>query len=288
MTTRKKQQPQNPNDQTWAGFSLRKKRDVPKGLWRRCDGCEDMIFVKSIEENLGVCPQCEHHYRLSARKRIAQLCDEGSFEELLTDCVPVDALDFKDSKEYRVRLKSYQKKTDQNEAAVIGKAFIKGRMVVLAALDPEFMMGSMGSVVGEKVTVAAEIAYELKVPFICVSCSGGARMQEGVLSLSQMAKTSAAIGRLNQAGGLYISVLADPTTGGVAASFAMLGDVIIAEPQALIGFAGPRVIWNTVKVELPEGFQRAEFLLEHGFVDMIVERKNLRSELARIIDYCGK
>ena len=170
----------------------------------------------------------------------------------------------------------------------MGKAFVKGRMVMLAVLDPDFMMGSMGSIVGEKVTVAAETATELKIPLIVVSCSGGARMQEGILSLSQMAKTSAAIARLNEAGGLFISVLSDPTTGGVAASFAMLGDVIVAEPKALVGFAGPRVIWNTVKMELPEGFQRAEFLLEHGFIDMIVERQNLRSELARIIDYCGQ
>jgi len=283
-----KKKTQNPNEQSWGGFSLTKKRDVPKGLWKRCTQCEEMLFVKQVEENLNVCPMCGLHFRIGARKRIKQLADESSFEEMLKEYQPVDALKFTDSAPYKKRLKAYQKKTGQPDAAIMGKAFIKGRMVVMAALDPDFMMGSMGSVVGEKVTVAAETATEMKLPLILVSCSGGARMQEGVLSLAQMAKTSAAIARLNESGGLFISLLTDPTTGGVAASFAMLGDLIIAEPKALIGFAGPRVIWNTVKVELPEGFQRAEFLLEHGFVDMIVERKNLRSEIARIIDYSGK
>lgn len=276
------------NEQTWHGFSLTKKRDVPKGLWQRCPGCEDMIFARTIEENRSVCPVCDHHFRISANNRIDQLSDEGSFEEMLADYKSVDFLKFTDSKSYRDRLVAYQKKTRQGDAAVIGKGFVKGRMCMLAALDPDFMMGSMGSVVGEKVAVAAETATDSNIPLIVVSCSGGARMQEGVLSLAQMAKTSAAIARLNDAGGLFISILADPTTGGVAASFAMLGDIIIAEPKALVGFAGPRVIWNTVKMELPDGFQRAEFLVEHGFVDMIVHRKDLRSELARLIDYCGK
>lgn len=247
-----------------------------------------MLFVKQVDENLNVCPECGLHFRIDARKRIKQLSDEGSFEEMLKNYKPVDALKFTDSAPYKKRLQAYQKKTGQSDAAVMGKAFIKGRMVMVVALDPIFMMGSMGSVVGEKITVAAETATEMKIPLIAVSCSGGARMQEGVLSLAQMAKTSAAIARLNESGGLFISLLSDPTTGGVAASFAMLGDVIIAEPKALIGFAGPRVIWNTVKVELPEGFQRAEFLLEHGFVDMIVARKDLRSKIAQIIDYCGQ
>ena len=287
MTTQDKKK-QNPNEQTWGGFSLTKKRDVPKGLWQRCSQCEEMLFVKQVEENLNVCPQCGLHFRVNARKRIQQLADEGSFEEMLEHYRPVDALKFTDSTPYKERLQTYQKKTGQADAAVIGKAFIKGRMVMLAALDPDFMMGSMGSVVGEKITVAAETATDMKIPLIIVSCSGGARMQEGTLSLTQMAKTSAAIARLNESGGLFISLLTDPTTGGVAASFAMLGDIIIAEPQALVGFAGPRVIWNTVKVELPKGFQRAEFLLEHGFVDMIVPRKNLRSKIAQIIDYCGQ
>ena len=272
----------------WQGYSLKKKREVPEGLWRRCPKCEDMIFSRSIEENLQVCPECKHHFRIPAHKRIQMLCDEGSCEELLADYTPADPLNFTDSKPYKVRLREYQKKTDLADAAVIGKAYIRGRPIVLGVLDPDFMMGSMGSVVGEKIAVAAETALEMEIPLITVSCSGGARMQEGVLSLSQMAKTSAALARLKDGNGLFISVLADPTTGGVAASFAMLGDIIVAEPGALIGFAGPRTIWHTIKVELPEGFQRAEFLLEHGFVDMIIPRAELRSELARLIDYCGK
>jgi len=276
----------NPN--SWQGYSLKKKRDVPEGLWRRCPKCEDMIFSRSIEENLEVCPECSHHFRVPAYKRIQMLSDEGSFEELLEEYAPADPLNFTDSKSYKARLREYQKKTDLTDAAVIGKAYIRGRPIVLAVLDPDFMMGSMGSVVGEKIAIAAETALEMEIPLITVSCSGGARMQEGVLSLSQMAKTSAALARLKDGSGLFISVLADPTTGGVAASFAMLGDIIVAEPGALVGFAGPRTIWHTIKVELPEGFQRAEFLLEHGFVDMIVPRSELRSELARLIDYCGK
>ncbi|MBN1844171.1 MAG: acetyl-CoA carboxylase carboxyltransferase subunit beta [Sedimentisphaerales bacterium] len=276
------------NGNSWQGFSLKKKRDVPEGLWRRCPKCEDMIFARSIEDNLEVCPECQHHFRLSASKRVELLCDEGSFEECLADYAPLDALEFTDSKIYADRLAEYQKATGQKDAAIIGKAHIKGRSVVLGVLDPHFMMGSMGSVVGEKIAAAAEMALESERPLITVSCSGGARMQEGVLSLTQMAKTSAAVARLKDAGGLFISVLADPTTGGVAASFAMLGDIIVAEPGALIGFAGPRTIWHTIKVELPEGFQRAEFLLEHGFVDCITPRRELRSELARLIDYCGK
>lgn len=272
----------------WQGYSLKKKREVPEGLWRRCPKCEDMIFSRSIKENLEVCPECKHHFRIPAHKRIRMLCDEGSFEELSADYTPADPLNFTDSKPYKVRLREYQKKTDLADAAVIGKAYIRGRPIVLGVLDPDFMMGSMGSVVGEKIAVAAETALEMEIPLITVSCSGGARMQEGVLSLSQMAKTSAALARLKDGHGLFISVLADPTTGGVAASFAMLGDIIVAEPGALIGFAGPRTIWHTIKVELPEGFQRAEFLLEHGFVDMIVPRAELRSELSRLIDYCGK
>ena len=273
---------------SWDGFSLRKKREVPEGLWTRCPGCEDMVFTRTIEENLQVCPQCEHHFRVAARARVEQLCDEGSFEELLTDYAPSDPLKFRDTKSYKSRLKGYQSKTGLNDAIVMGKGFIKGRSVVLAVMDFQFAGASMGSVVGEKIAVAAETACECGLPLIVVSCSGGARMQEGILSLSQMAKTSGALARLDDAGGLFVSVLTDPTTGGVTASFAMLGDVIVAEPGALIGFAGPRVIANTIKVELPEGFQSAEFLLEHGFIDFVVSRKDLRSELARIIDYCGK
>lgn len=273
---------------SWSGFSLKKKREVPEGLWRLCPGCEETIFVSNIEKNLEVCTECDHHFRISARKRIEQLCDQGSFEEMLADCAPVDSLKFTDSQSYKSRLKAQQKKTGLTDAAVLGKCYVKGRPVILAALDPDFMMGSMGSVVGEKIASGAEIALQTKYPLVVVSCSGGARMQEGILSLAQMAKTSAALARLHEEGGLFVSILADPTSGGVAASFAMLGDVIIAEPGALICFAGPRTIWHTIKVELPDGFQRAEFLLDRGFVDMITPRPQLRSELARIIDYCGK
>ncbi len=273
---------------SWDGFSLKKKREMPEGLWQKCTGCGEMIFSRSIKENMGICPKCDYHYRISAKTRIDQLCDEGSFEEMFTNYKPVDALEFNDQKTYSDRLEAMQKKTGLNDAVVAGKGFIKGRPVILTALDPDFMMGSMGSVVGEKVAKSAELACETGYPLIVVSCSGGARMQEGVLSLAQMAKTSAAIGKLHDNGGMFISVLADPTSGGVTASFAMLGDFIIAEPGALICFAGPRTIWHTIKVELPEGFQRAEFLLEHGFVDRIINRKELRTEIARMIDYCGK
>ena len=273
---------------SWDGFSLKKKRDVPKGLWRRCPGCEDMIFARSVEENQDVCPQCQHHFRISTARRIEQLCDEDSFEEFCKDCFPADPLKFVDSQSYEQRLKQQQEQAGLSDAVVVGKGFVKGRPLIMAVMDPNFMMGSMGSVVGEKLTVAAETAHKEQLPLVIVCCSGGARMQEGVLSLAQMAKTSAALARLHDGGGLFISILADPTTGGVAASFAMLGDVIIAEPGALIGFAGPRTIWHTIKVELPDGFQKAEFLLEHGFVDMISPRHELRREIARIIDYCGK
>jgi acetyl-CoA carboxylase carboxyl transferase subunit beta len=214
--------------------------------------------------------------------------DEGTFEEFFAEIAPVDPLEFTDKKPYADRLVEYQKKTGNLDAVVCGKGFIKGRPILIAAMDPEFMGGSMGSAVGEKVTRTIEAATEEKAPLLIVCSSGGARMQESTLSLMQMAKTSAALARLDEAGGLYIALLTDPTTGGVTASFAMLGDFIIAEPKALIGFAGPRVIANTIKVELPEGFQRAEFLQEHGFVDFVVHRKDLRSEIARLVDYCVK
>ncbi len=265
-----------------------KKIDVPEGLWMKCDKCETMIYRKQMEENLYCCPECGKHYRVDARTRIAQLADVGTFEEFLQDLVSTDPLKFVDRIPYKQRLIQMQKKTNLKEAIIVGKAYIKGRPVILGAMDPNFIMGSMGSVVGEKVTAAAERAREEDIPFVLVTCSGGARMMEGMVSLVQMAKTSAALAKLDDAGGLYIVVMADPTTAGVAASFAFLGDVIIAEPGTMIGFAGPRVIWNTVKEELPEGFQTAEFMLEHGFIDRIVERKDLRNEIARIIDYCGK
>jgi acetyl-CoA carboxylase carboxyl transferase subunit beta len=265
-----------------------RKEGIPEGLWMRCPECEEMLFRKVMEEALHVCPSCQHHFRISARQRIGQLVDPGSFEEMFTDVVPADPIGFVDKKSYADRLVAEQKKSGNTDAVVCGRGFIKGRPIMLAVMDPTFMMGSMGSVVGEKITRTIETAAEDKTPLIIVSCSGGARMQESTLSLMQMAKTSAALARLDEAGGLFISLLADPTTGGVTASFAMLGDFIIAEPKALIGFAGPRTIWNTIKVELPEGFQRAEFLEEHGFLDFVVHRKDLRSEIARLVDFCAK
>ena len=266
----------------------RDRAGIPEGLWTRCPECGDMLFRKVVEEALHVCPNCQYHFRISARRRIEHLADPGSFEERYADVEPADPLQFVDKKAYKDRLKAEQRKTGNPDAVVCGKAFIKGRPIMMAVMDPEFMMGSMGSVVGEKITLAIEAAADEKLPLLIVSCSGGARMQESTLSLMQMAKTSAALARLDDAKQMFISLLADPTTGGVTASFAMLGDFILAEPKALIGFAGPRTIWNTIKVELPEGFQRAEFLEEHGFVDFVVHRKDLRSELARLVDFCAK
>jgi len=248
-----------------------------------------MLYKSTVEQNLNVCPECNYHFRIEASLRIKYLTDEGSFQQILSDLTSSDPLSFKyRDTTYKQRLKADEKKTGAKEAMQIGKAFIKGRGVMLSVMEPNFLMGSMGSVVGEKFCTAVDKAMEEKLPLVAVCCSGGARMHEGVVSLGQMAKTSAALAKLDEAAGLFISVLTDPTTGGVTASFAMLGDVIIAEPKALIGFAGPRTIAETIKVELPEGFQRAEFMLEHGFVDMIVHRKDLRSEIARLIDYCQK
>ena len=277
------------SESNWNGFSLKPRKEMPEGLWMRCPSCEHMLYNRTVEQNLNVCPECNHHFRVSAANRIEYLADEGSFEEMLADLTSSDPLKFNyRGITYKQRIKDDEKKSDSTEAVRIGKAFIKGRAVCLAAMDPNFLMGSMGEVVGEKLCVAVDKAIEESLPLIVVSCSGGARMHEGVVSLGQMAKTSAAMAKYDEAGGLFISLLTDPTTGGVTASFAMLGDVIIAEPGALIGFAGPRTIYQTIKVELPEGFQRSEFLLEHGFIDMIVHRKDLRNEIARLIDYCGK
>lgn len=264
------------------------KVEVPEGLWMRCDGCSKMIFKKVLEEKLRVCPECSYHYRVDARTRVNQLVDPETFEEFNDNLVSTNPLNWADSVPYTKRLVQAKEKTGLSEAVVSGKAYIKGRPVILAVMDPFFVMGSMGSVVGEKITAAIERATDDGLPVVVVTCSGGARMQEGLVSLMQMAKTSAAIARHDTDGGLYITVMTDPTTAGVAASFAFLGDVIMAEPKAMIGFAGPRVIWNTVKAELPQGFQTSEFMLEHGYVDRIVERQNLRSEIARVIDYCGK
>jgi acetyl-CoA carboxylase carboxyl transferase subunit beta len=265
----------------------RPKRGVPEGLWLRCPQCKATIFRKEAEARFNVCPECGYHFYLPAKQRIAQLLDEDSFEEWFADLRPVDALGFKDRIPYAARIQSEQQKTGMHDAAVVGRGFIRGRPVVLGVTDFAFMAGSMGSVVGEKLTLATEEALRLGLPLIIVSGSGGgARMQEGILSLMQMAKISAALARYDQAGGLYISILTNPTMGGVAASFASVGDIILAEPGALIGFAGKRTIWNTVRLELPKDFQTSEFLKEHGFVDRIIERKNLRTELAQIIDYC--
>ena len=247
-----------------------------------------MLFKKVVEDNLSVCPTCDQHFRLSARTRVQQVCDEGSFEELYADMEPVDPLKFVDSKAYVDRVKSEQLRSGNKDALVCGRGFVKGRPVVLAVMDPTFMMGSMGSVVGEKLTRSIETAAEEKLPLLVVACSGGARMQESTLSLMQMAKTTAALAKLDTAGQLFISLLADPTTGGVTASFAMLGDFILAEPKAYIAFAGRRTIESTIKQELPEDAQRAEFLQDKGFVDFIVHRRDLRSEVARLIDYCVK
>ncbi len=267
---------------------MKKKEDVPAGLWVRCDACGSTLYSKDKTDNLHVCPECDHHHRVDARTRIEQLVDPESFEEFLGDLISTDPLRFKDRITYRDRLKQLRKATGENEAVAVGRAYIRGRAVVLAVMNPAFIMASMGAVVGEKVTVAAELAAEENLPLIVVTASGGARMQEGMVSLMQMAKTSAALAKLDDAGGLYLVVATDPTTAGVAASFASLGDVILAEPGAMMGFAGPRVIANTIKSELPEGFQTAEFMLQHGFVDRIVKRNDLRREIARIIDYCGK
>jgi acetyl-CoA carboxylase carboxyl transferase subunit beta len=266
----------------------RRNVDVPEGLWIRCTGCGAMLYRRILEEELNVCPECDFHFRVDARTRIRQLNDADTFEEFLPDLRSSDPLEFHDRIPYRERLEQTCRETGETEAIIVGKGFIKGRPVIMGVMNPFFIMGSMGAVVGEKVAAAAERALDEQLPLLMVTASGGARMMEGMVSLVQMAKTSAAIARFDQAGGLYIVLMTDPTTAGVAASFAFLGDVILAEPGALIGFAGPRVIANTIKATLPEGFQRAEFMLEHGFVDRIVHRRDLRSEIARLIDYCNK
>ena len=259
---------------------------VPEGVWMSCDGCQATLFRKQVEENLNVCPECEHHFQVAAADRVAQLVDPDTFEEWHADLRPGDPLAFNDRRPYPDRIKAEQERTGLNEAAVVGQGFIKGIRVVLGLTDSGFIMGSMGSVVGEKLTRATEEATRQRLPLVIVSGSGGgARMHEGILSLMQMAKVSAALGRHHAAGCLYISVLTHPTMGGVAASFASLGDIILAEPKALIGFAGPKVIAQTVRVQLPPGFQTSEFLLEHGFIDRIVHRRDLRGTLTRLIDF---
>ncbi len=260
-----------------------KKVHVPEGLWTKCKNCQEIIYTKEIERNLNVCPKCDYHFRISARERIALVLDDGSFVETDPDMTSVDFLKFKDSKKYNDRIKASLKKAGGGDAVVTGSGTIEGLPAVLAVFDFSFMGGSMGSVVGEKITRAIELGLEMKAPVLVFSSSGGARMQESILSLMQMAKSSAALAKLKKAGLPFISVLTDPTTGGVTASFAMLGDLNIAEPRALIGFAGPRVIEQTIRQQLPDGFQRSEYLLEHGMVDMIVPRQELKARLSQIL-----
>jgi len=270
------------------GLPARKKRGVPEGLWVRCDACKNTVFRKLIDQNFGLCPDCGHHFYITAQTRIEQLFDADSFEEWYAEMTSKDPLDFVDTKPYRDRLKAEQKRTGLRDACIVGKGYMRGRPLVCGMTDSAFIMGSMGSVVGEKLTRAIEKATELALPLVIISGSGGgARMHEGIISLIQMGKVSAALARYHEAGGLYISVLTNPTMGGVAASFASLGDIILAEPKALIGFAGPRVVVATVGKKLPEGFQTSEFLLAHGFVDRIVPRYELKREISRLIDYCG-
>ena len=258
---------------------------IPEGMWVKCDTCKEIVYRKELERNLKVCPKCNYHFRINAGERIMYLADHGTFQELDPGVTSSDPLRFKDTQSYNSRLETSKAKSGINEAVVTGHARIKDLPVILAIMDFAFMGGSMGSAVGEKVTRAAERALEQRIPFVAVSSSGGARMQEGIYSLMQMAKASAAIGRLKDAGVPFISVIADPTFGGVTASFAMLGDIIVAEPRSLIGFAGPRVIEQTIKQQLPEDFQRAEFLLEHGMLDRIIERKRMRKELGLILGH---
>lgn len=256
-------------------------RDIPEGVWVKCSRCNEIIFNKELDKNDKVCQKCGFHFRASAYERIAMTLDEGTFKEMDTDMLPVNPFE---SAEYEEKLQAARKKSGLNEAVVTGEGTLGGFQVVIVVMDSNYMMASMGTVAGEKITRAIEAAAEGQKPLIIFSASGGARMQEGILSLMQMAKTVAALDKLEKAGQLYISVLTDPTTGGVSASFAALGDIIIAEPGALIGFAGQRVIEQTIRQKLPEGFQRAEFMKSHGFVDMIVARTELKSTLANILE----
>jgi acetyl-CoA carboxylase carboxyl transferase subunit beta len=259
------------------------KRGVPEGLWEKCDSCGTALYGPELEKNLRVCPKCGHHMAIEARERLAAFLDDDSGEELGAELGPVDALQFKDQKKYADRIKASQKTTGERDALVAVAGRLHGKDVCACAFEFRFMGGSMGSVVGERFALAAEKALELKCPLVCFSATGGARMQEGLFSLMQMAKTSAALGRLRAAGLPFVSVLTHPTTGGVSASLGMLGDINVAEPQALIGFAGPRVIEQTVRETLPEGFQRSEFLVEHGAVDLIVDRRQMREKLGALL-----
>ncbi|MGX2969333.1 acetyl-CoA carboxylase, carboxyltransferase subunit beta [Ursidibacter sp. B-7004-1] len=259
------------------------KSKIPEGVWTKCTSCEQVLYTEELKRNMQVCPKCEHHMRIDARTRLISLLDEGSTEELAADLEPQDILKFKDLKKYKDRLTAAQKQTGEKDSFIVITGKLYDMPVVTASFNFEFMGGSMGSVVGAKFVRAAEYALEHNVPFICFSASGGARMQEALFSLMQMAKTSAVLAKMREKGVPFISVLTDPTLGGVSASLAMLGDINIAEPKALIGFAGPRVIEQTVREKLPEGFQRSEFLLEKGAIDMIVHRKEMRDTLTRLV-----
>ena len=259
------------------------KGKVPEGLWEKCDGCGAVLYRPELERNLEVCPKCGHHHAIAARRRLLAFFDEGSSEELFAELEPVDALKFKDSKKYRDRILAAQKATGEKDALIAMRGLLKAHPAVACAFEFAYMGGSMGSVVGEKFTRAAEAALEERMPLVCFAATGGARMQEGLFSLMQMAKTSAVLARLRRAGVPFVSVLTHPTTGGVSASLGMLGDINVGEPKALIGFAGPRVIEQTVRETLPEGFQRSEFLLEHGAIDFIVDRREMRDKLADVL-----
>ena len=267
------------------GIKDAKRRDMPDGLWRKCEGCSEIIYHKELERNLWTCNKCGYHFRISADQYRDILTDKGTFVELLTALESKDPLGFVDSRSYVERISDAKKKTGRRSAVMTGSARVGGHLTMVAILDFRFLGGSMGSVMGEKIARLTRMAIEERIPLITLTSSGGARMQEGILSLMQMAKTSAMLAKLHEEGLPHIAIQVHPTTGGVTASFASLGDVIVAEPGALIGFAGPRVIQQTIKQDLPEGFQRSEFLLEHGMIDMVVHRKELKSTLAKLLNF---
>jgi acetyl-CoA carboxylase carboxyl transferase subunit beta len=268
-----------------ASSTAEKPSRVPEGLWVKCPGCTQLIYKKDLEQNLNVCPKCAHHFRLTAAERLKALFDDGAYQEHFTNLTSTDPLQFTDTKPYRDRLEKTIASTGLTDAVVIATGRMDGLDIVVAAMEYSFIGGSMGVVVGEKITRALELALARRQPAIVISCSGGARMMEGALSLMQMAKVSAALARLDRARLPFISILTDPTTGGVTASFAMLGDLNIAEPKALIGFAGPRVIEQTIRQKLPEGFQRSEFLVEHGMLDLVVDRRDMKATLSRALRF---
>ncbi len=267
-------------------FGKAKKKEIPGGLWTKCPDCGELLYNKTLKDNLDVCPKCEYHFTVGAYERVEQILDPGTFREFYKNMESKDPLKFKGPSDYPSKIKKDQNATGMKEAAIAGEGLLGGKRTALCVTDSRFIMGSMGSVVGEKITRTIEYACDENIPLIIVSGSGGgARMYEGLISLMQMAKTSAALGRLNKKGGLFISVLTNPTMAGIMASFASLGDVILAEPKALIGFTGPRVIEQTIKQELPDGFQRSEFLLKHGLIDMIVSRNAMRETLVKLMSY---